>query len=132
MSVFLATIVSVLIVGWMMIMSGVLEIVHGFQMKRWGRFFLWIVIGALYMVGGVLRRHQSAARFAVLTLFLGIFLIVAGVVRVVLAMQMRSGSYWGWVAAFGRDHAARSARSSCSIGRSRASTCSASSSAWIL
>jgi uncharacterized membrane protein HdeD (DUF308 family) len=101
MSVFLATIVSVLVVGWMMILSGVMEIIHGFQMKQWGRFFLWIVIGALYVVGGVFAILNPLLASAALTLLLGIFLIAAGVFRIVLAMQMRSGSYWGWVVASG-------------------------------
>jgi uncharacterized membrane protein HdeD (DUF308 family) len=101
MSVFLATIVSVLIVGWMMILSGIMEIIHGFQMKQWGRFFLWIAIGALYVVGGAFAVWNPLLASTVLTLFLGVFLIVAGVFRIVLAMQMRSGSYWGWLVASG-------------------------------
>ena len=101
MSVFLATIVSVLIVGWMMILSGIMEIIHGFQMKRWGRFFLWILIGALYVVGGAFAILNPLLASAALTLLLGMLLIFAGVFRIVLAMQMRSGSYWGWVLASG-------------------------------
>ncbi len=97
MSVFMATIVSVLIVGWMMILSGVVEIVHGFQMKEWGRFFLWMIIGGLYVVGGIFAVMNPLLASAVLTLLLGTFLIVAGVFRIVLAMQMRTGSHWVWV-----------------------------------
>lgn len=100
-SVFLAAIASVLVVGTMMIVSGAFEIVHGFQMKRWSRFFLWIVIGALYIVGGVFAVFNPLLASAALTLLLGMLLIVAGVARVVLAMQMHSGSHWGWVAASG-------------------------------
>jgi len=29
-----------------------MEVIHGFQMKSWGRFFLWVIIGALYIAGG--------------------------------------------------------------------------------
>jgi uncharacterized membrane protein HdeD (DUF308 family) len=101
MSVFLATVVSVLFVGWMMIFSGVVEIVHGFQMKQWGRFFLWMIIGALYVLGGVFAIMNPVLASAYLTLVLGVFLIVAGVIRIVLAMQMRSGSSWAWVALSG-------------------------------
>lgn len=101
MSLVLATIASVLVVGAMMIVSGVIEMVHGFQMKRWSRFFLWIVIGALYVVGGLVAVWNPLLASVVLTLMLGMFLIAAGIVRVVLAMQMRSGSHWGWVAASG-------------------------------
>jgi uncharacterized membrane protein HdeD (DUF308 family) len=101
MSVFFATIVSVLVVGWMMILSGVMEIIHGFQMKQWSRFFLWMIIGALYIAGGAFAISNPVLASTVLTLLLGMLLIAAGVFRIVLAMQMRSGSYWGWVAGSG-------------------------------
>ena len=59
-------------------------------------------IGALYVVGGVFRDNESrCSRPSALTLLLGMLLIVAGVFRIVLAMQMRSGSSWGWVALSG-------------------------------
>src|SRR5690242_1435927 len=97
MSVVLATIVSVLIVGWMMIFSGIVEIIHGFQMKLWSRFFMWVIIGALYVVGGFLVVWNPIFAAYVLTPFVGGFLIAAGVVRIVLAMQMRTSAQWGLV-----------------------------------
>lgn len=100
-SVVLATIASVLVVGTMMILSGVMEIIHGFQMRQTGRFVLWVLIGALYVVGGFAAVWNPLLASTVLTLFLGAFLIFAGALRVVLAMRMRSGSQWAWVAASG-------------------------------
>lgn len=100
-SVVLATVVSVIIVGAMMIVSGIFEIIHGFQMRRWSRAVLWIVIGALYVVAGLLAVWNPLLASVALTLLIGLFLIVAGVMRVVLAMQMRSASPWGWVLASG-------------------------------
>ncbi len=96
-SVVLATIVSVLLVGVMMLASGIIEIIHGFQMRRWSRFFLWVLIGAFYVLAGLLVIWNPILASTVLTLFLGLFLIVAGVMRIVLALQMRSASPWGWV-----------------------------------
>jgi uncharacterized membrane protein HdeD (DUF308 family) len=101
MSVLMATVVSVLLVGIMMIASGIVEVVHGFQMKAWGRFFLWILIGALYIVAGLMVVWNPLFASAVLTLVLGVFLVFAGVARIFLAMQMRSASPWGWVLASG-------------------------------
>ena len=101
MSLLLATIASVLVVGVMMVISGIIEIIHGFQMRRWGRFFFWIVIGALYVAGGFFAVSNPLLASAALTLLLGMFLIAAGVMRIVLAMQMRTSSNWGWVVASG-------------------------------
>ena len=101
MSVLMATVVSVLLVGIMMIASGIVEIVHGFQMRRWGRFFLWILIGLLYVIGGFFVVWNPLLASAALTLVLGVFLVFAGVARIFLAMQMRSSTPWGWVLASG-------------------------------
>ncbi|MCZ8097700.1 MAG: DUF308 domain-containing protein, partial [Burkholderiales bacterium] len=49
----LATFAVVVFAGWMMIVSGVIEIVHGFRMQTWGKFFLEVLVGVLYVVAGV-------------------------------------------------------------------------------
>jgi uncharacterized membrane protein HdeD (DUF308 family) len=46
-SVVMATVASVLIVGVMMIVAGVAEIINAFQCKGWGRFLVWVLLGAL-------------------------------------------------------------------------------------
>jgi uncharacterized membrane protein HdeD (DUF308 family) len=97
-SVFLATIVSVLWVGVMMLVAGIMEIVSAFQMKTWGRFFLWILLGVLYAVAGFLVFDNPLLAAATLTLLLGAALIASGLVRIYLAFQMQQRAPWGWVA----------------------------------
>jgi uncharacterized membrane protein HdeD (DUF308 family) len=97
MSVVLATVVSVLIVGTMMIVSGIVEMIHGFQMKAWSRFFMWVLIGVFYVIAGLLIVYNPLLAAGAITLVIGVFLIFAGIARIFLAMQMRSASPWGWV-----------------------------------
>jgi uncharacterized membrane protein HdeD (DUF308 family) len=51
-SVVMATAASVLVVGIMMVIAGVAEVISAFQIKTWGSFFLWLLLGALYIVAG--------------------------------------------------------------------------------
>src|SRR5271163_2373662 len=51
-SVMMATVASVFLVGVMMLIAGVGEVVGAFQMKSWGKFILWMLLGALYIVAG--------------------------------------------------------------------------------
>lgn len=95
-SVLFATIASVFVVGVMMCVAGIAEIINGFQMKTWGRFFLWIVLGILYVIAGFLTFENPLLAGALLTLMLGIALIVSGVMRIILAFAMRAGP-WIWV-----------------------------------
>ncbi|TIR62102.1 MAG: HdeD family acid-resistance protein, partial [Mesorhizobium sp.] len=51
-NLFIATVASVYVVGWLMLMGGVIEIIHAFGVKTWGRFFYWLLSGLLYAVAG--------------------------------------------------------------------------------
>jgi len=100
-SVYLATVVSVLWVGVMMLFAGIVEIISAFQMKSWGKFFLWILLGALYALAGFLVFDNPLLAAATLTLLLGAALVASGLVRIYLAFQMQQGAPWGWVAVSG-------------------------------
>jgi uncharacterized membrane protein HdeD (DUF308 family) len=97
-SVVMATASAVLVVGIMMIMAGVAEIIAAFSIKNWGRFALWMLLGALYVAAGIICITNPFAAATILTLFLGLALVAGGVVRLFLAWQMReAGKPWGWV-----------------------------------
>jgi len=51
-SIIMATVASVLIVGVMMIIAGVAELFNAFQIKSWGKFLIWALLGVLYIVAG--------------------------------------------------------------------------------
>lgn len=100
-SVVTATVVSVAVVGAMMLVSGFAEIVNAFSVKTWGKFFLWAVLGALYVIAGIVTFRNPLLAATVLTLILGMDLIVSGFLRIFLAMQITQGTPWGWVALSG-------------------------------
>jgi uncharacterized membrane protein HdeD (DUF308 family) len=93
-SVVTATVVSVFVVGIMMVIAGAAEIVNAFQIKTWGRFLLWLLLGALYVVAGFLTFENPLLAAAILTLFLGVALIVSGVMRIILAFSMQAAMPW--------------------------------------
>jgi uncharacterized membrane protein HdeD (DUF308 family) len=96
-SVVMATESAVFIVGIMMLIVGVAEIFAAFSVRGWGRFLLWLVLGALYVFAGYICLQNPFQAAALLTLMLGIALIVGGLVRIFLATQMKHGTPWGWV-----------------------------------
>jgi uncharacterized membrane protein HdeD (DUF308 family) len=96
-SVVLATVATVFVVGIMMVIAGVAEVVNAFQIKTWGRFLLWLLLGALYIVAGFITFENPLLAAAILTLFLGIALIASGIMRIVLAFSMQAVMPWIWV-----------------------------------
>jgi uncharacterized membrane protein HdeD (DUF308 family) len=100
-SVVMATVASVLVVGVMMIVAGVAEIISAFQIKSWGKFLIWALLGLLYIVAGFVTFENPLFAAVLLTLLLGASLVASGVVRIFLAFNMKRESPWTWVALSG-------------------------------
>jgi uncharacterized membrane protein HdeD (DUF308 family) len=96
-SVMMATVASVFVVGVMMIVAGIAEIINAFQLKGWGKFLIWALLGVLYIVAGFVTFENPLLAAALLTLILGAALIASGLVRVFLAFSMKRESPWVWV-----------------------------------
>jgi uncharacterized membrane protein HdeD (DUF308 family) len=96
-----ATVVSVFIVGIMMLIAGIAEVIHAFQVKSWGKFLLWVLLGALYIVAGFVTFENPLLAAAILTLILGIALVASGIMRIILAFSVKEGTPWIWVVVSG-------------------------------
>lgn len=100
-SVVMATVASVLVVGIMMIVAGVAEVINAFQIKTWGKFLLWALLGVLYIVAGFITFDNPLFAAALLTLLLGASLVASGVMRLILAFSMKAETPWLWIALSG-------------------------------
>jgi uncharacterized membrane protein HdeD (DUF308 family) len=96
-SVAMATVVSVLVVGAMMIIAGVAEVFGAFQIKTWGKFLLWVLLGVLYIVAGFVTFENPLLAAVLLTLILGASLVASGIMRIFLAFSMKRETPWIWV-----------------------------------
>ena len=129
-SVVMATVASVFVVGIMMLIAGVAEVINAFQVKSWGKFFLWILLGLLYILAGLVTFENPLLAAAVLTLVLGAALVASGIMRIILAFNMKEGTPWIAVVFSGGSRSCL-ASSSWRIGQCQASTFSDFSSALI-
>ena len=100
-SVVMATVATVFVVGIMMIVAGVFEVIHSFQIKTWGRFLFWLALGILYIIAGFVAFDNPLLTAVWLTLILGAALVASGIMRVFLGFNMQGGTPWGWVVASG-------------------------------
>jgi uncharacterized membrane protein HdeD (DUF308 family) len=100
-SVVSATVASVFVVGIMMIVAGVVEVISAFQIRTWGRFIFWLLLGVLYIVAGFVAFENPLLTAVWLTLFLGAALVASGLLRIFLGFNMKHGSPWIWVVVSG-------------------------------
>src|SRR5258708_17310361 len=76
-SVVMATVASVLVVGVMMIIAGVAEGFSAFQIKSWGKFLFWVLLGVLYIIAGLVTLENPLLPAALLTLILAASLLAS-------------------------------------------------------
>jgi uncharacterized membrane protein HdeD (DUF308 family) len=96
-SVLTATVASVFIVGIMMLIAGAAEVINAFQVKTWGKFLFWVLLGVLYIIAGLVTFENPLLAATLLTFLLACALIVSGIMRIILGFSMKRGMPWIWV-----------------------------------
>jgi uncharacterized membrane protein HdeD (DUF308 family) len=99
-STFILTLVTMVFIGWLMMISGVLELFHAFTCKQWSGFFIDLFTGILYLVAGGMIVSKPGASALALTLLIAMFLIFGGVFRIIVALVVRYQN-WGWLVLHG-------------------------------
>ena len=92
----IASIGSVLFLGFLLLAGGITQVVSSFWAGKWSGMLLHMLIGVLYGVVGYMIIDAPAISLALLTKFIAIFLIVSGIFRIVSALVVRFQD-WGWV-----------------------------------
>jgi uncharacterized membrane protein HdeD (DUF308 family) len=90
------TIVSVMFLGWLLLIAGLFEVVHGFTRRPWSGFFVNLLGGALYAVAGVVMVANPARAAVILTLLIAIILVFGGLFRLFIAFSTQL-HHRGWL-----------------------------------
>jgi uncharacterized membrane protein HdeD (DUF308 family) len=88
------TVISALFIGWMAIAAGTFEVIHSFWSKGWGGFVWQLLLGLLYVAFGVAVVSQPLTSAFILTYFLGLVLLISGVIRILMGIGRRQRSGW--------------------------------------
>ena len=95
-----ATIASVVLFGWLLMVAGVMQAVYAFQVRTWSGFFLYLLDRIIRtVVGGLLVLYPDAGAQSI-TLLLSFYFIVAGLFKTFGSIALQFPS-WGWSVASG-------------------------------
>jgi len=94
---FAATLAVEILLGWVLVIGGILQIIHSFWARRVGGFFLGLVAGILYLIVGFLLLLYPLQGILTLTLLLVILFLIEGICRIISSFQVRPTRNWGWV-----------------------------------
>ncbi|MCE5321791.1 HdeD family acid-resistance protein [bacterium] len=94
---FVSTLAVAYTLGLILIVGGVAYAIHAFKTRGEGGFILKLITTLVYIAAGVFLLAYPLAGAVILTLVLAIFWSVAGIVKIINALQLRHRPNWGWM-----------------------------------
>jgi uncharacterized membrane protein HdeD (DUF308 family) len=87
----------VLIIGWLFILSSVIQLLHAFQSKGIGSIFWKCAVALLYLGAGIYFLFQPLLGVVTLTLAIGIFFLAEAAMDFVAYFKIRKFRGSGWI-----------------------------------
>ena len=94
---FFASLAVELLIGWVLLFSGIAGIVHAFSTRKWNGFVLSLLIALLSLGVGIVLLIYPLTGLLSLTLLITAFFLAGGIIRIVLALKLRPFDHWGWL-----------------------------------
>lgn len=88
--------ITTLLLGWVLIFVGVAQFVFALHSQTVGKFFLKVLLGALYGIAGVALAFHTFEGVEALTGLLGTLLLVQAGLLIGTAFQVRPMDGWAW------------------------------------
>jgi len=94
---FLTGITVTVFVGFLVLASGIAQIIHALKSKQWGTGIWGTVIGLLGCVAGLIMIARPIVGLATLALLLAFYFLVDGISEIIAAFKIKPDQGWGWV-----------------------------------
>lgn len=91
------TITLEFLIGILLLIAGLAKIVLAFKSKNWKGFLVTLVLGIIYALVGFALLFYPLEGVITLTLVLGIFLLIDGLFRIILAFTVRQEHDSAWL-----------------------------------
>ena len=95
-SVFVATMASVLVLGWLLLIEGVSSMIYAVWVRNWRGSALYLVASVLYFMVGLFMLEDPVRAAAVLTLIMSAAFFTGGLLRIIFSLVERFHG-WPWV-----------------------------------
>jgi|SRR5262245_61444826 len=97
----LSSVAVVVLLGWVLIISGVVQGISLIGARKVPHFWLQLVSVVLSIIVGVLFLRHPGEGLLTITVLLIVFLLVEGISKLIFALTIRPFPNWGWVLASG-------------------------------
>jgi uncharacterized membrane protein HdeD (DUF308 family) len=93
---FAMTLATVMLFGALLMVGGVFQLLNAFQLKGWKSMLWHVLIALLYIAAGIVIFTDPVFASLGLTVALAWILIAVGLLRILMAIQLRPASGWIW------------------------------------
>jgi uncharacterized membrane protein HdeD (DUF308 family) len=91
-----ATIFSIIYLAALLVGIGIFEVVQAAKSRFWDRFFLHLILAALYLLAGGFMLANPELNAITLTLLLAFFFAISGIFKIIFALAYRV-PHRGWI-----------------------------------
>lgn len=84
-------------VGFLLLGSGIAQIIHALKSKQWGTGIWGTIIGLLGCLAGLLMIFRPMVGLVTMTLLLAFYFLVDGICEIIAAFKIKPDQGWGWV-----------------------------------
>jgi len=92
---FAATFASVLVLGWFLIIGGVIELISAFSFRHSKGFIVYLLLALFSILVGVLMVMNPSITALTLTMLFALFFLTLGIFRIISSAVLRYEN-WGW------------------------------------
>lgn len=90
-----------LLVGWLLVISGVAHGIHAFKASGWRGVVIQFLCGLLYLGVGVMMIVHPVAGLLALTVTVLVYFVASGIFKIILAVRVEHLPQRGWVTVSG-------------------------------
>lgn len=98
---FAATLAATLVIGAVLCVSGIMELIRAFVMRRNGSLTWDALFGLAALVAGLILVFWPLQGIVTLTIVVGVFFLLAGAFKLVACFSLRPLPGWAWVGVSG-------------------------------
>ncbi len=94
---FFSTVAAKIALGWLLLLTGVANIVHAFATSGWRAFGHNLLVGLLFAAAGAYLAFFPLTSIITLTILLAALFIVEGYFELMMALRLQPDAGWWWV-----------------------------------
>lgn len=94
---FFSTIAAKVALGWLLLFTGIVNVVHAFATWGWRAFGHNLLVGLLFVAAGAYLAFFPLTGIITLTILLAALFIVEGYLELMMALRLQPDAGWFWV-----------------------------------